>query len=249
MSRHRFYAPNATGCNLSIALPHVEANQLARVLRLKRGRTVNVFDGQGREFVAQIERIEKKLVTLRTLKVFDSIPEPKVHITLALSLLKGRLADNVVRDATMVGATVIQPVITTRSQNTYTTSQLKKSLKRWESIAISSSKQCGRAVVPSINQVKPLKDFLKLEETALRIIFVEPTPTKKYAGLDIILQNSKIPSHAIILVGPEGGWTPKELEEATKQGFYPTTLGFRTLRADATPIVSISLLQYLWSDL
>ena len=248
MSRHRFYAPKATGCNLSITLPHVEANQLARVLRLKRGRTVNVFDGQGREFVAEIEKIEKNIVTLRTLKAFDAIPEPKVHITLALSLLKGRLADNVVRDATMVGATIIQPLLTTRSQNTYTTSQLNKSIKRWESIAISSSKQCGRAVVPSINQVRSLKDFLKLEEPALRIILVEPTTKKKAAGLDI-LQKSKIPSQATILVGPEGGWTPRELEEATKQGFHPVTFGSRTLRADATPIVSISLFQYLWSDL
>ena len=248
MSRHRFYAPNATDCNLNIALPHVEANQLARVLRLRRGSNVNVFDGQGHEFIARIEKLEKTLVMLRTLKVFEPIPEPKVHLTLAWSLLKGRLADNVVRDATMVGTNIIQPVEATRSQNTYTTSQLNKSVTRWGAIAISSSKQCGRAVVPSINPVTPLRDFLKLKNTPLRIILVEPDAGKKYEGPDI-LQKTKIPSHATVLVGPEGGWTPEELDEATKQGFHPITLGLRTLRADATPIVAITLFQYLWEDL
>ena len=92
------------------------------------------------------------------------------------------------------------------------------------------------------------KDFLDLKKKALRIILVEPTTTKKYAGLDIV-QNFQVPSHATILVGPEGGWTNKELEEATQQGFHPVTLGFRTLRADATAIVAIPLFKYLWSDL
>jgi len=248
MAIHRFYLPSAKATELSLELPASEAHQLTRVLRLHSGDLIRVFDGKGHEFSASIQTIKRSRVTIRTLENIKSAPEPQVSLTLAHAVLKGRNVDTVIRDATMLGVQLIQPVITKRSHVTDASVELDGVIKRWHKIAVSSAKQSGRAFVPEIKPQLTLNQLLTTTKTDLRIFLVEPTTAIAYSSLET-LSNDPVPDSATLVIGPEGGWTTEEIDLASNYGFTMLTLGTRTLRADATPIVAISALQFLWKDL
>ena len=245
---HRFYAPDAASSGLAVQLPASEANQLRAVLRLRPGASVCVFDGRGGEYEARVDKVERNGVTLRTLERRQPAPEPTVNLKLAMSILKGRAMDAVVRDATMLGASEIQPIVTTHSHATPTTIGLNRVVSRWQAIAVSSAKQCRRAVVPTIKPVAPLKRFLEQPSSPLNLFLVEPTLQVPYESLRVLAGRS-VPSAATVSIGPEGGWSADEIRMAVTAGFTLITLGPRTLRADATPVVALSVLQYLWEEL
>ena len=247
MSQHRFYAPDASRSGLTVTLPHGEAHQLVHVLRLRGGAAVRVFDGRGHEFTARVETAGRSVATVHTLEPGMPPPEPAVRLTLALALLKGRATDTVIRDATMLGAAIIQPLTTARSRTA--PEAAGAAVERWRSIAVSSAKQCGRAVVPAIEPIAPFAEFATAAATpALRILLVEPAARKPHASVRV-LAGRAAPADAAIAVGPEGGWTDAEVEMAASAGFELLTLGARTLRADAAPAAAIAVLQHVWGDL
>src|SRR5580765_1128156 len=124
-----------------------EARHLAQVLRLAAGDEVAVFDGAGREFRARIDRVSRDGAELRLMEQMPSAPEPAVRLTLAQAVIKGEKMDDVVRDATMMGVTAIEPLLT---EHTAAHIKAGRAPERWRRIAISSAKQCRRAVVPAI---------------------------------------------------------------------------------------------------
>ena len=247
MSEHRFYAPDAAGSGLTVDLPRLEAHQLVHVLRLRRGAAVRVFDGRGHEFAARVVAARRAAATLRTLEPLEPAPEPAVRLTLAPAILKGRATDAVVRDATMLGAAAIQPLWTARSRAA--PEAAGAAVERWRSIAVSSAKQCGRAVVPTIAPIVPFAAFTaSAGAAALRILLVEPAVRKPRASLRAA-SGRAAPPDATIAVGPEGGWTDAEVDTAAAAGFELLALGARTLRADAAPAAAIVVLQHVWGDL
>lgn len=221
-----------------------ETRHLSQVLRLGIGDAVAVFDGAGREFAARIERLARDGADLRLTAPLDAAPEPAVRVTLAQAALKGEKMDDVVRDATMMGVAAVEPLVTAN-----VAAHLKpgRAPERWRRIAIASAKQCRRAVIPRIGSGTELGDWLASDRSALRLLLVEPSaaidarPPSALAG--------RTPDSASLLVGPEGGWTPQEVVVAIAAGYVPLTLGRRTLRADAVPIVAIGILLSLWGDL
>ena len=247
MSVHRFYAPDAARSGQTVNLPRGEAHQLVHVLRLRGGAALRVFDGHGHEFSARVATAERSSATIHTIEPLTPPPEPAVRLTLALALLKGRATDTVVRDATMLGACSIQPLTTVRSRSAPEASAA--AVERWRSIAISSAKQCGRAVVPAIEPIAPFAGFAAAGgAAALRILLVEPAARKPHASIRV-LAGRAAPADAAIAVGPEGGWTDAEVDAAAAAGFELLTLGARTLRADAAPAAAIAVLQHVWGDL
>ena len=253
MTSPRFYAPDASRSGLTVDLPRGEAHQLARVLRLRRGAAVRVFDGRGREFSARVETVGRSAVTVHTLEPYTPVREPAVRLRLALAILKGRATDTVVRDATMLGVAAIQPLQTARSRPA--PGGAPAAVERWRAIAVSSAKQCGRAVVPEIAPAASFMQFTRLSHqpsaTAageLRILLAEPALPAPHESIRV-LAGRAAPAAATIVVGPEGGWTDGEVDAAAAAGFMPLTLGARTLRADAAPAAAIAVLQHVWDDL
>lgn len=246
MMASRFYAPEATRPDLRVSLPREEAHQLRRVLRLGPGALVQLFDGRGHEFTGRVEQIDREAVTVRTLDELKPASEPRVQLTLAVALLKGRALDEVIRDATMLGAAVICPMTTARTHVTSPTSDRVR--RRWHAIAVSSAKQCRRAVVPEVREVTRFEDVVTNARSEARLLLVEPTHEAAHDSI-AGLGGRQPPRSATLAVGPEGGWTDDEVRTAAGKQFVPLTLGTRTLRANAAPTAAIAVLQYIWGDL
>ena len=245
----RFHAPDAHAPGDVVALPPDEAEHITRVLRLKAGDALRVFNGHGGEFDAVVAEAGKRGVSVQLRGVVQPAPEPRVAITLAQAVLKGDKMDDVVRDATMLGVAAIQPVITARTEVSRASLARGNRRERWERIAVSSVKQCGRATVPSI--AEPI-DFAELVDALSKmrlplpgLMLVEPSAaaeTTPASELDLSPQRG-----ATVLIGPEGGWTPEEIDRGASTCRL-ITVGGRTVRADAMCIVALSAFFTMWRE-
>ena len=245
----RFHAPDAHAPGDVVPLPVDEAEHLTRVLRLKPGDAVRVFNGRGDEFDAVVEQAGKGGALVRVGTAQQPAPEARVAITLAQAALKGDKMDDVVRDAVMLGVAAIQPIVTERAEVTRASLARGQRRDRWQRIAISSAKQCGRAMVPPI--FEPL-DFGDLVEALAKmtlpqpaLMLVEPHAAEDATRLSELDVSPQCAATAII--GPEGGWTDREIELAASVARL-VTLGGRTLRADATPVVALAALLTIWGE-
>jgi 16S rRNA (uracil1498-N3)-methyltransferase len=245
----RFYAPDARASGDLVALPDDEAQHLTRVLRLKAGDAVRVFNGHGSEFTAAIEEAANTGVRVRVGARCTAAPEARVAVTLAQAVLKGDKMDDVVRDAVMIGVAAIQPILTARSEVTRATIERGHRLERWHRIAIASAKQCGRAVIPHVHEplaIEALADAVStMKRPSPAYMFVEPAASAGTMSLTDVDETP--PNEATVIVGPEGGWTPQEIEAASDR-CHLLTLGPRTIRADVMSLVGLAALFARWKE-
>lgn len=229
-----------------VELPEDEAEHLVRVLRLGVGDQVDVFDGRGGLWRAEVVYATKKSVAIRPLEAIQPARELRVPVTLVMSVLKGDKMDDVIRDVVMLGAAAIQPVITERAETSMAAMARSNRIPRWERIAVSSAKQCARAVVPPVHPAMPLDRYWKQPAAATRVMCVEPS-----AAIDEVVSVQQVPraSAVHLIVGPEGGWSVTEVTAARESGAILMSLGSRTLRADAVPIVALTALLTTWGEL
>ncbi len=239
---HRFYAPALSHEGALTTLPDDEARHLTQVLRLALGDDVRVFDGRGREHLARVEIAARGRAELRIGAAVATAPEPRVAVTLAAALLKGDKYDEVVRDATMLGVGVIQPMVTARTEVPAVWMAHRARAARWHRVALSSTKQCGRAVLPDVRDPLPFS----------AVLAASPAPLLMLAEPSAALAESRLPSRpaaATLLVGPEGGWSADEIAAAREARALFIRFGTRTLRADAVPIVALAIALYEWDAL
>jgi 16S rRNA (uracil1498-N3)-methyltransferase len=258
----RFFAPLAEKPGDRVTLPDDEAQHLTRVLRLKAGAAVRVFNGRGHEFDAIVENAAKSGVELLVGQWRQPIGrEPQVAVTLAQAVLKGEKMDDVVRDAVMLGAAAVQPIVTARSEVTLASLQRSRRVERWSRIAVSSAKQCGRATVPPILEPRLFDEIVgaitSLKLPAPGLMFVEPSALPpaggshsgeggSYSALGDL--DGTPPREATVVIGPEGGWDPQEIVRGAA-ACRLVTLRSPTLRADAMPLVALTALFTLWREL
>ena len=243
---HRFYAPALAEDDL-VRLPDDEAQHLARVLRLREGDAVAIFDGRGREAAARVEAVTSRNVSVRVLSPRAAAPEAQVAVTLAQALLKSDKMDRVIRDAVMLGVADLQPFVSRRSDVPMSAIRGGGRQDRWQRAAVASVKQCGRAVVPPVRAAKSFDELLISAASSLRLMCVEPGSDADVTDLRDLEQRQ--PSEAMIIVGPEGGWDPEEITAAQVAGVTLVSLGARVLRADAAGASVLSVLRYIWRDL
>ena len=241
--------PGSYGEGDEIDLPDDEARHLSRVLRLEAGAVVRVFDGHGREFTAVVTRTTKTLASVRIAAAQAPVIEPRVAITLAHAVLKGDKMDDVIRDAVMIGAAAVQPIVSTRTEVTLGMLERTRRGERWSRVAVSSAKQCGRAVVPPILTPVTFDSLLATLEIPTPahppLMLVEPSAD--YRVLSLAELDAVPPPSAMLVIGPEGGWTPDEVERAAPVCRL-VRLGGRTVRADAMATVAIAALFAKWGE-
>ncbi|MBY0494366.1 MAG: 16S rRNA (uracil(1498)-N(3))-methyltransferase [Cyanobacteria bacterium] len=257
--RPRFHVPGINSSAVhekqSVELPEDEAEHLVRVLRLGVGDEVDIFDGRGNIWRAEIVQTGKKSASVRPIAPEIPARELDVRLSLVVSVLKGDKMDEVVRDAVMLGVSSIRPVISERSEISLQSMAKSSRIARWQRIAVSSAKQCGRAVVPPVHDAAPLDWYWSGPSThetrqgasrSLRVVCVEPS-----AALGDVLGVQSVPraESVDVIVGPEGGWAVSEVAAAHDSGAILMSLGNRTLRADAVPIIALTALLTIWGDL
>ena len=215
--------------------------------RLAPGDRVRVFNGRGAEFESVVDAADRGGVhVLIGAPCAPAAPEAKVAITLAQAVLKGDKMDDVVRDAVMIGVAAIQPIITARTESSMVALERGKRRERWARIAVSSAKQCGRAVVPPILEPQPFSLQISAANTypSPVLILVEPGAA---SGTPLGSLEPTVPAQATLVVGPEGGWTAEEVQASATLGRL-VTLGGRTLRADAMALVALAAMFTRWRE-
>jgi 16S rRNA (uracil1498-N3)-methyltransferase len=245
----RFYAPGVSSGRSTVDLPREEAEHLSRVLRLRPGDPVQVFDGSGREFSGKVGRVGRTAATVILDGEVTPVPEPSVRLTLVQAVPKGDAMDRIVRDATMLGIAAILPLVSARAEVSLHRLEASGRVGRWQRIAVASVKQCGRAVVPAVLQPETLDGCFRRVETGRRFLLAEPGLLPVDAVGVRGLSAEPAPASALLVVGPEGGWTADEVDIARGAACTPLTLGPRTLRADAAAVVAITALLCVWGDL
>ena len=245
---YRFYAPALGPGDERIELPPDESAHAVRVMRVRPGAMVRVFNGHGLERAGVVLDARREHVSVELGARVEAAVEPHVLLTLAQAVLKADGMDQVVRDGVMLGVHTIVPLLSARAETDAARLSRAGRLERWQRIAVASAKQCGRAVVPVIRAPLPLPAWLSETTGGLRLLLTEPSVLGGMAGLDA-LRTLPAPLSATVMAGPEGGWDPTETEAALAAGYLPLTIGRRTLRADAAAQAAIPVLQFLWGDL
>jgi 16S rRNA (uracil1498-N3)-methyltransferase len=255
MRLNRIFCEGPLSAEAEVVLPAAGAYHIVRVLRLREGAPLSVFDGAGNEFKAEIARVDGDKVTVRLGSQTPGTLESPLRITLTQGISRSERMDWTLQKATELGVTAIAPVLTARSVVRLDEKQAQKKQAHWRGIVVGACEQCGRNRLPEVLAPASLRDHLAgprtlaSEATAraatgrgLRLV-LNPTAPASLAGL------TSIPSKVELLIGPEGGLDDDELIAAQRSGFMPVRLGPRVLRTETAAVVALTVLQALWGDL
>ena len=239
----RFYAHPRQFHQDKVTLEPEETFHLARVLRLSVGARVEVCDGQGGNFAAQVATLEPRGATLRILGKLDAWGESPLPVVLGVGLAKGEAVDGVVRQTTEMGVSRIFPFISERSER-LTPERAERRRERWQRLARESIKSCQRSMLPLI---EPPRDFAAALDGPedVKLIFWEE---ERGGGLHSLLLLPR-PRDVRVLIGPEGGFSAGEAALAREAGFQVVSLGPRRLKVPTAALAAITLIQYAWGDL
>ncbi|MDD4911651.1 MAG: 16S rRNA (uracil(1498)-N(3))-methyltransferase [Sideroxydans sp.] len=243
MSAPRFYCPPPLPLSTNAELPPDAAHHASRVLRMRVGDAVQIFDGLGNALDATIHAINGKHVLLGNLQTVLDTSSSNLHIHLAQAMCTSEKMDWVIQKATELGATKIQPVQTQRSVAKLAESRAEKRSLHWQGVAIAACEQSGRNNLPEIAGPLELAAWLatqRASENQKYILLPE--------GALALNEQPKATGSVTLLIGPEGGFTNDEALMAQHAGFVPIRLGPRVLRTETAAIAGIVAIQTLWGD-
>lgn len=240
MREIRIYTAQYLDAGQEVALDDDAHRHAARVLRLAVGDALTLFNGDGCDYSGEISHMDRRATRVRITGRQTPGNESPLNLTLYAAILKGEAMDRVMQKAVELGARRIVPVIAARSEALPPGERRDKKLAHWQGIIIASAMQCGRAVLPPLDAITPLADVLAAAD-GLRWIF---TPHHAPEGA-----SPAATDRLSLLIGPEGGFTPAEVEAAQAAHWQPQHLGPRILRADTAATVAIARAQSRYGDL
>lgn len=209
---------------------------LTRVLRLSTGSALTLFNGDGKDYLAEITGIESKNVLVRIMGCADAGNESSLKITLVQGVCRGERMDYALQKATELGVFCIQPLISRRVEVRLDKSRLVKRLKHWQGVVTSACEQSGRAVVPEVKTPLPLSEWAATADSSPRLV-LDPYTQDKLAELSIADKALSL------VIGPEGGFTDEEVQLFKDNGLTPVSLGPRILRTETAGPAAIAVLQ------
>lgn len=238
----RIYLPLNLDNKQPIELTEHAFQHAVKVLRMKVDSKLIVFDGKGNEYSATLQQVNKKYAFVEIESLIDNKTESNLSIHLGLGISKGERMDFAIQKAVELGVTEITPLFTEHCVVNLNEKRIQKRLQHWQGIIISACEQSGRSVLPIINTTMNL---IKWAESINKICLVfDPLATTS-------LKEVKPESDCInLVIGPEGGLSPKEiLELDKKENFQTVKFGSRILRTETAAVSSITAIQLLWGDL
>lgn len=222
---------------------------IARVLRLKPGAPIFIFNEQDGEFEATVTSVERRSTTICLGQACENRTESPIHLTLIQGVSRGERMDYTLQKSTELGVNAIIPLITERSVVKLEEDRATKKHKHWQSILISACEQCGRANIPTITTPATFEEWLEGEKKNTGDIAQQPTRLVLDPLSTNVLSNIMMTDHNVsLLIGPEGGLSPHEISSVKNVGFIPVKIGPRILRTETASIAAIAAIQTLWGD-
>ena len=244
----RFYYAEALRTGCVIELPLNTRHHATRVLRLKQGNIVTLFNGKGGEFHAQIEHISKTRTTVKIDEHCEIERESPLTLALVQAICTSEKMDWIIQKSVEFGTSYIQPVITKRSVVRLSAERARKRHQHWQQVVIAACEQCGRNRIPEILPLQSLSDWFDNKRTAKtfqqHFLMLSTTATKRLKDFPSLSPDNKI----TLLVGPEGGLTPEEEAAALYAGFSSIRMGKRILRTESAALATIAAMQAIWGD-
>jgi 16S rRNA (uracil1498-N3)-methyltransferase len=244
---HRFYVSPENWDPLGLVLRGSEAHHACNVLRMQSGDKLVLFNGVGRELTAEITSVDDDEIRLRKLHESETAPL-RCRIVLGQAIPKGKNMDLIVQKAVEIGAAEIAPIISDRTVVHIDSDSASQKQTKWEHIAIEAAKQCGQNWLPRVHAPKKLAEFFSTSEQPFDLRLIGSLQPGAQHLKEILVTHSSEhgdrPRSVLMLVGPEGDFTPAELALARRQGCEPITLGPIILRVETAAIYCLSVLSY-----
>ncbi|UZK02630.1 16S rRNA (uracil(1498)-N(3))-methyltransferase [Venatoribacter cucullus] len=239
-SAPRIYLPQASAAGTRLPLDDNNATHLLRVLRMTEQDAVLVFNGRGSEFAARLCDVQKKSAAVELQQCLRQEPPLRLALHLGQVVSKGDRMDFTIQKATELGISDITPLWSERCEVRLKGERLDKKMEHWRNVAVAACEQSGRTWVPEIHQPVHFLDWTSARQEDVRLLLHphQQKPLRDYAQPDTIA----------LLVGPEGGFSDTEVEQALQAGFAGLTLGPRILRTETAALAALSVLQFQWGD-
>lgn len=216
------------------------AHYVGKVLRLRPGEMLALFNGSDGEHLAEVVSVDKKSVSVRLDRQLPNSADPVLPVHLGLGISRGERMDYAIQKATEAGVSSIIPLLTERCEVKLKGERVDNRISHWNRIAISACEQSGRCAIPVIESPLLLQDWLSREHGGASFV-LDHRGTQGYPA-------SCQPEAVTLLIGPEGGLSDDEVAMAKAEGFRAVRLGPRVLRTETAPVIAISLAQFLWGD-
>ena len=245
---HRFYISPEDWNPGGLKLAGAEAHHARDVLRMRVGEKLVIFNGRGHEITAEIVDLGSNEIGLRKLHEAET-PPLQCRIVLGQAIPKGKNMDLIVQKAVEIGATEIAPIISDRTIVQVDSENAAQKQSKWQQIAVEAAKQCGQNWLPHVHAPRKLSEFFSpaaAESFDLQLIgSLQPGARHlKQVLADYSNEHQRLPRSVLMLVGPEGDFTPAELALARRNGCQPITLGPIILRVETAAIYCLSILSY-----
>lgn len=240
MSSPRFFVDTSLTTGTDVRIEGNPAHHMARVLRMRPGDQVRLFNGDGNEYTGHITHLDKRHVAVHIDTREDVRRESPLHTTLGLVLSKGDRFDWALQKATELGVSAIQPLTSQRCEVRLSPERLEKKMPHWQQVLISACEQCGRNRVPVLHPVQSLGSWVSAVSADRKLVLA---PGMTGSPLD-----GPVPHSAALLIGPEGGLSDNEIQQARDEGFEPVTFGPRIWRTETAPVAALAILQWQWGD-
>lgn len=241
----RIYSPTPLRADHDVTLSGDPARHLGKVLRLRPGAPVILFDGSGGEYRSIIRSIGKSSVTVHTEEFTDRDVESNLDIKLLQCVSRGERMDFIVQKATELGVNRITPMLSEFSVVKLTGDRAKKRVEHWRKVAASACEQCGRNTLPVVESPVPLLNWFGDQQNSSANAHLILVP----GAANALAVAASAADSLVLLIGPEGGFSETELAAAQAAGFTKVSLGPRILRTETAAIAALSALQTLFGDL
>ena len=237
----RFYVDFALSPDSVVELPDNVVRHL-NVLRVKNTEEIVLFNGNGKAYPALPEVLEKRRTSVRILREEATDNESPLNITLVQAVSAAERMDFTLQKSVELGVAEIRPVISERCVVRLSGERAEKRVARWQEIVVSACEQSGRNIVPKVLPLTTYAQALQQLPQETTKLLMSLNRAQKLS--DIRPQSGKV----VFMVGPEGGWTEKEEQQAFDAGFQSVTLGKRVLRTETASLAAIAAMQTLWGD-
>ncbi len=241
MRTPHIYTHQPLAVGITITLDASAARHISQVLRLHPTDRLSLFNGDGQQYNACLQSCSRQKVEAEITSVTQGQAEAPLHLTLALGISKGERMDYALQKAVELGIRCFTPLFTERTVVKLKEGRLNRRLEHWQKIAIAACEQSGRNTIPTIEPAQKFDDWITTAPQGMRLT-LHPNATQ---SLNMLTPPQK---SVLLLIGPEGGLSKKEIIATEAQGFTAVKLGPRILRTETAPIAALAAVQMLWGD-